>query len=121
MNAIDRVNILYESEVISADVKDTVLRVIEWLGERKVGIDSDNGQMFLTHLAMSLERVCKGEEVDALPDAMMDEVKSSRGYILALEFIEYMEGILNRKLPESEKGYILLHLSILQEKEDQHD
>lgn len=121
MDAIERINVLHDGGVISDDVKETVLKVLDWLTERKINVDSDNGQMFITHLAMSLERNRKGEDVEALSDTMMDEVRSSRGYGLASEFVEYLEAILDKKLPENEKGYILLHLSILKETEGYHD
>lgn len=121
MNALERINMFHDGGIISDDVKTIVLNALNWLTEKDINVDSDNGQMFITHLAMSLERNNRGEDVEALSETMMDEIRSSRGYGLASEFVEYLEGILDEKLPENEKGYILLHLSILKETEGQHD
>lgn len=121
MNAKERIEILRNGEVISEDVKQMVLAAADWLSKRQVNVDSDSCQMFITHLAMCLDRNDRGENVSALPKSMMDEVRSSEGYGLACEFVGYMENLLNKKLPESEKGYILLHVSNLKEKENKRD
>lgn len=117
LNAVERIEMLWQGKVISDNVKRIVFKAMDWLNKKQLDLDSDNGQMFITHLAMSLERCDRGEEVVALPEDMMGEVRSSKGYGLACEFIEYLEELLNYELPECEKGYILLHLSVLKEGE----
>lgn len=117
----ERMEILHKNGIISDDVKSIVDKAIDWLGNKGINLESERGHMFLTHFAMSLGRLNKGEDIEPLPEAMMAEIKHSKGYRLALEFTKYLEEIINKKLPEGEKGYILLHLSTLKEEDGKND
>jgi hypothetical protein len=113
LTVTDRIATLKTSGVISDEVAGVSLKAVDWLKNNHIDIESDNCQMFVTHLAMSLERIVAGESVEGLPQEMMEEVCSSKGYVAAMEFTHYLEQLLGRQLPVEERDYILLHLAVL--------
>lgn len=113
----DRIKLLYDGGIISHEVKQLLMKALDWLRIRGVKLDDEQGQMFLTHLAMALERIKRGEEVGTLTSDMLTEIEASRGYSLAQSFIGFIEEEGEVKLPPGEKGYILLHVCALVERE----
>lgn len=112
MNANERLKILQESGVISGDVGAIMRSVLCWLSDRKIEMDGDNGQMFLTHLAMAIQRAAAEESVEALPGELLRQVEQSAHFSFAQEFLSFLDS-LGVKLPESERGYVVLHVCSL--------
>jgi len=113
LTVTDRIATLKASGVISDEVAGVSLKAVDWLKNNHIDIESDNCQMFVTHLAMSLERIISGEPVEGIPQEMMEEVRSSKGYVAAMEFTHYLEQLVGKQLPIEERDYILLHLAVL--------
>jgi len=109
----DRIATLKTSGVISSEVADAAMKAVDWLKNNHIDTETDNCQMFVTHLAMSLERITRGEQVEGLSQEMMEEVRSSKGYPAAVEFTQYLEQLVGKQLPVEERDYILLHLAVL--------
>ncbi|NLZ52171.1 MAG: PRD domain-containing protein [Thermoanaerobacteraceae bacterium] len=117
MKISERIEILFSGGVIDEEVMDLTLKAVSWLEKRNISLEDERGHMFLTHFAMSLQRIKKGEQVETLDSYIMDELQNSRGYAKALDFVRFMEKQGKIQLPESEKAYILLHLCNLFGKE----
>ena len=115
LTVADRIATLKTSGVISSEVADASLKAVDWLKNNHIDTETDNCQMFVTHLAMSLGRIMSGEQVEGLPQEMMEEVRSSKGYQAAVEFTQYLEQLVGKQLPVEERDYILLHLAVLME------
>lgn len=106
----ERIKLLLQNGVIGERSATISFKSLQWLSNQGVDLNSEAGQMFLTHFAMALERMFKGEKVEPLGDNMMDEIKESENYGTAKNFIDFIENNNQVKLPDVEKGYILLHL-----------
>lgn len=117
MDIKDRIEILYDGGVIDKEVRELSYKTISWLEQRSIRLDGEKSHMFMTHLAMSLVRIKKGEQVEALEGYLVDELKNNKGHALTQDFINFIEEEGKIKLPESEKGYIMLHLCNLTGKE----
>jgi len=117
MNIKDRIEILYSGEAIDEEVRDLTFKAVSWLAKKNINLEDERGHMFLTHFAMSLKRIKKGEQVETLDSYIIDELQNNSGYAKALDFVKFIEKQGKIQLPESEKGYILLHLCSLLGKE----
>lgn len=117
MDARERIYMLHKNGVVGEKSTDLSLKSIEWLSARGIDMDCEQAQMFITHFVMALERMFRGEKVELLSDGIIDEIRTSAGYGLAQEFLNFVERENKINLPESEKGYIFLHLCSLVGKE----
>lgn len=117
MDIRGRINILYNGGVIDEDVRDLAFKTVSWLEKTNIKLNNEKGNMFLTHLAMSLQRIKKGEQMEVLESFIIDELENNKGHVLTQDFIKFIEKEGKTQLPESEKGYILLHLCNLIGKE----
>ena len=64
-----RIQILKMGGVIGEDVAEFMNKVIDMMAADYPQVGMDPAAMFTTHLAMALERIKKGEVVEALPGA----------------------------------------------------
>mgnify|MGYP001004883494 CR=1 FL=1 len=110
MDIRKRIKILHNGGAIDDEVSTLSFKTIARLEKSEIKIDDEKGHMFLTHMAMSLQRIKKGEKVEPLKSYIIDELQNNKGHDQTKEFINFVEKEGNIKLPESEKGYILLHL-----------
>ncbi|WP_015295710.1 PRD domain-containing protein [Tepidanaerobacter acetatoxydans] len=117
MDINNRIKILYDGGVIDGKVRDLALKTAAWLSQMGINVEDEKGNMFITHLAMSFQRIKDGNTVEALEDFIIDELQNNKNYPKAQDFIDFIEKEGKIKLPESEKGYILLHICSLMEKE----
>ena len=115
MNPTERLRLLKNSGVITQDVENILQLVLVWLSDRGIPIDGENGQMFITHLAMAVQRARSSEAVQGLPEEILRQVEASPYYLVAREFMSFMDS-LGVNLPDSEKGYVMAHIcSLLEE------
>jgi len=117
MDIRDRIKILYNGGVIDEEVRELSFKTVSWLEKRYIKLDDEKGHMFLTHLTMSLERIRKGGQVEALESYLIDELQNNKVQAITQDFINFIQEAGKIQLPESEKGYILLHLCSLIGKE----
>lgn len=105
-----RIQILQMGGVIGEDVAQFMNQVIDMMAADYPQITMDPATMFTTHLAMALERIKKGEIVDALDDEIYAEVTGCPEYPMALEFREKMLSFCPITFPESETQFITMHI-----------
>lgn len=111
---MERLDILREAGEISGDIKDTVTAFAENF-EKKYSLvmTEENASMLITHVAMALARIIRGEDIGEMDETALEEVSQSRIYNELPAFYQSMEAILHIKLPEAEKGFIALHACTL--------
>lgn len=110
----ERLNLLKESGQIDKSTVQNLHDFIKIIEDRlNVKITEENGSMFVTHMAMAITRIKAGEEITPLEDSLLEELESTPVYheipILISKF-EKESGII---IPQSEYGYISLHLGNL--------
>lgn len=106
----ERLLILLNNHVIDQDVYDNCIRVYENL-IIKNGYSDEQSSVFITHLAMMLQRNKNGEVVSKMEDFIINEIKSTLNFQDVKDFSEKVYKLLDFEIPEIEKDYILLHLS----------
>lgn len=106
-----RLNLLLEAGEIDEGIIQIIVEFIKVIEkELSIPITEDNGSMFVTHMAMALSRIKKGEEILPMDDSLLAEIESSTIYDKVPFFINKIEENHNIHIPESEYGYIALHL-----------
>ena len=105
-----RIQILQMGGVIGEDVAEFMNKVIDMMAADYSQIGMDPAAMFTTHLAMALERIKKGEVVEALDAEIFAEVTEAPEYPMAVEFRDKMLAFCPVEFPESEAQFIAMHI-----------
>lgn len=105
-----RIQILKQGGIIADDVAEFMNQVIDMMTADYPQIPTDPAAMFTTHLAMALERIRKGEIVDALDEEIFAEVLECPEYPAALGFRDKMLAFCPIPFPDSEAQFILMHI-----------
>ena len=105
-----RIQILKNGGVIGEDVAEFMNKVIDMMAADYPQVGMDPAAMFTTHLAMALERIKKGEVVDALDAEIFAEVEEAPEYPAAVQFRNRMLSFCPVQFPESEAQFITMHI-----------
>ena len=105
-----RIQILKMGGIIGEDVAEFMNKVIDMMAADYPQITMDPAAMFTTHLAMALERIKKGEIVEALDEEIFAEVLETPEYPMAVEFRNKMLAFCPVEFPESEAQFIAMHI-----------
>ncbi|MEW8979180.1 MAG: PRD domain-containing protein [Symbiobacterium sp.] len=111
-----RLQLLEESGQIGPEVADLTRHVIRKVEERYgVALTEENGAMFVTHLAVALERLRTGQAIDVMLAEGLAEVKAyPREWAFVSEVVAGEAGRrLGVKMPEGEIGFLTAHLITL--------
>lgn len=113
-----RLNILKDAGEIDQEILDAVEIFVQKVEkEFDIKLTEDNASMLITHIAMALPRIKNGKEIDSIGEIVLEELKASEGYIKIPDIVFLLENKLRIKIPETELGYIALHLcSIIAQK-----
>lgn len=116
----NRLEILKNANVISEEVYIKMLKLIDYLKEKwDIVLTEENGSMLITHVAMALERIKKGEKVNNINDEVYDEVVNSSSFEKIKKIYEGIENeVFLEKIPEEEIKYIYVNLLVILEKND---
>ena len=105
-----RIMILKNGGIIGEDVAEFMNKVIDMMAADYPQIGMDPATMFTTHLAMALERIKKGEIVEALDEESFAEVLEAPQYPMAAEFRDKMLSFCPVAFPDSEAQFICMHI-----------
>lgn len=118
MPMIERIEILHDNKVIGDKAYDMINKIHEKHLEKN-NFTQETLDLFLTHLAMALERTYKGEEIEYLDDSILNELKKADKYQEAKDFWRKIKDDFSINLAASEECYLYLHLvNILNNEED---
>lgn len=113
----ERLDILREAREISDEIRDAVIEFTESFEKKySLTMTEENASMLITHLAMALARIQRGEEIAAIDEPLMEEIRQNSIYCQMPEFYKILEDMLHIELPEAEKGYIALHACAIADK-----
>ena len=113
----ERIDILQQGQVISAEVAEYSKKVIDLLEDGNY--DEAKMEMFTTHLAMATERVKKNEPVETLDDSIWEQISADRCYSKAADVFAKIVSLCPVVYPDGERKFLMMHLcSLLQDKED---
>lgn len=111
----ERFALLVESGQVSAEaigaVNDLLAGVVAYLGRP---LDEEADAPAVTHLAMVMERLARGEEVPPLPEEVIDEARGCpEEWALAADLLQRAAAVWGRQAPVTEIAYLTIHLRSL--------
>ena len=113
----ERLDLLLESEQITPRARElteqTVDRIEAAFG---VGLDEDHGAQFVTHLAMALARLDRGDVEREVSSVVEQEISGrDRERSFMEEVLRDCGARIGRDVPEAEISYMTVHLCALTE------
>jgi transcriptional regulatory protein LevR len=109
---IERLDLLEASQQVSASARAaTATFLAECEREFDVVLGEDNGSLLVTHLAMGLTRLERGEPVTEVPDALATEVGSRRHELdWVRDTLQTIGEQLSVVVPPAEVVYVAAHV-----------
>ena len=107
--------LMLESGQVQPRVMDVVTNIMTQI-EQDYGLslNEDNAGMFVTHIALALQRLTDDEPLEEVPSVVLDEARAlTRQWNYAQQIAAEVAGMLDRPLPEGEIGYLTIHLERL--------
>ncbi|MTI94753.1 MAG: PRD domain-containing protein [Firmicutes bacterium] len=115
-NLAKRLEILKHAGEIDVKIHDSVQYFLGILEQKyDIQLTAHNGAALVTHLAMALARIDKGKDVQGMSSQLMSEVEKSKYYNDLTPLIVELERHSGLVIPDSEQGYLALHLASLLE------
>lgn len=114
MDFTERLQMYLEGGMITEQDIEDINKIID-LFEKKynVKLNEENSGVFIAHLCAAYGRLTNGEEIEELPDVVIDELKTLDTYDLSKEILSEIMLITHNPLNETEQGYALLHINNL--------
>ena len=113
----DRLQLLRKSGQINDQVLEEtkeVTRIIEEKYKIELTEKREGDAMFVTHVAIALQRLVDGEQINETSSFVMNEVKKyPEEFEFAKQIAKTVEGKLGVKVPEAEVAFIAAYLCIL--------
>lgn len=109
-----RLKLLKDGAQIDEDTYNNLLKIIEsFKKDFQIELSEENGGMFITHLAVALERIKKKELVEPIEDLIFEEVRNDKNFKKANDILGSLENDINISVPEVERPFILMHIVTL--------
>jgi hypothetical protein len=105
---IERINILQEANVISKEVGDYVIKVIDLFDEYK--FDESKMEMFTTHLAMATQRTVDQNEELEFDETIWSQIELDPKFNQAINLYDMMSKHSPVPYMESERKFLIMHL-----------
>lgn len=106
----ERLRILEDGGLISTAVTTDCRKVMELVLAEKADVDGERFGMFVTHLAMAMQRIRNGEEEMPIDRQILETVKLDAVYPKAEAFSEKVSGVCNVEFTQTELDFLKVHL-----------
>ncbi|MBE5978321.1 PRD domain-containing protein [Lacrimispora sp.] len=107
---MERLNILEENHVICTEAanysKIAVMRILAEIPD----LEESKAVMFITHLAMAVQRILSGEDETALDSQVLKSVMDEPVFKQAQELRDELLQETEIQFPQSEKDFLAVHL-----------
>jgi hypothetical protein len=114
-----RLGILRGGNVISAGVENQVRTVISRLEDRwRIILTEETGGRIVTHLAMALMRIERGEDIAAPEDDVLEEFRNLEVFEASSEITDDLISFTPMNLPKAERDYMIVNICLLLEKKN---
>ncbi len=111
-----RLEILESSETISKEVANTMRQIIaRFASQWKIALDEENGSRLVTHLAMALMRIAKGEPVGSMDPEAYEEFVGCDSFLKASEITQDLIAFAHLQLPDSEREFLETNICLILE------
>ena len=112
-----RIKILENNRVISHNVGNNTIKVLDEVIASLKDLDEEKISMFITHFAMASQRTENGNIEQSMDREVWKTVKVDETYNMAERLLQHLLKDLDIKFPDSEKEFLLLHLCNVLHKE----
>ena len=113
----ERLGILRKGNVISPTAEDLVRRVISRLEENwHLILTEENGGRMVTHLAMALMRIERGEDITAPEEDVLEEFSQLDIFEKSVKITDDLMAWTPMDLPKAEKDYMIVNICLLLDK-----
>ncbi len=114
MDFSERLQLYLEGGMITEKDVENVNKVIS-LFEKEYGVtlQEENADTFIAHLCAAYARLHSEEDIDELPEEVLNELTSLDTYPLSTEVLDKVMKATDIPLNETEQGYLLLHINNL--------
>ena len=113
---MERLDILVEAELIDQETYGKVKKIADEVSrEFALDLNTESGQMFITHVSMAIMRIKNNEATTNVENAIFAEIKESENFDNALKFAEIIEEIIEYEIPRNEKEYLIINGCLLME------
>ena len=114
MDFTERLDLYLEGGMIDEnDVQDINNIIAMFKDEYGVTLLEENADTFIAHLCAAYSRLKSGEDVEELPDVVLDEVRALDSWPTSLKILDRVMAVTHNPLNETEQGYALLHINNL--------
>ena len=114
MNFDERLDLYLEGGMIDKEDVEDINNVVKlFKDEYKVELEEENAGTFIAHLCAAFNRNKTHEDVEELPDVVVDELKALDTYEESLTILDKIMDVIHNELNDTEKAYCLLHLNNL--------
>lgn len=109
-----RLEILKDAGQISDEIMFALIEFSKNFEKKySLTMTEENSSMLITHLAMALARIKRREKINEMDELALNEIRQIPIYNELPEFYKKIEEKLQIKIPDSEKGFIAAHVSVL--------
>lgn len=114
MDFTERLEMFLEGEMITEDDVRNINNMLDMFKEKYgVTLTEENAATFVSHVCAAFYRYSAGEEIDPLPQELVDQVASLETYELSLEVYDNIMKVIEKPFSDVERGYVLLHINNL--------
>lgn len=108
----ERFTLLLQSNQIRQSTLQLVMKIIDQVEkDLAITLTEENADMFVSHLALALQRIADGQAIKQAPTVLMTEAHSVPEYWqMAGRLIQIAEETLHTDIEASERAYLTLHL-----------
>lgn len=101
---------------------DLVAAVLKKLETDYIVTDSNAG-VFVSHLVMAINRILNGEEIESPPQEVYQQLltEDPGAESVALDIAEYLEQKLPHSLPKAELEFLVIHLAVIRNQQQEQE
>lgn len=115
-NIIERLDILFEANIISVTVREKSEAVIDKFIAISNDFDQEKMEVFCVHLAIALSRVEKDECEAGVDENIVAEIKQNANYAEASKILDEVKDLIKIEIPDCEEILLLIHICNLLER-----
>lgn len=115
MSFEERFQLLLESGQLTERVVEVTREIVDAIQNRYgITLTEENAGMFVTHIAMALQRIASGQALETVSDEVWEETRQcEEEWSFARELAALVRERMEIQVPESELAYMVLHLRVL--------
>lgn len=114
MDFTERLDMFYEGGMIDSDDIKSIHKIIDiFKNEYDVELNEENASTFISHICAAFYRYTNHEDIEPLPQEIINEMISLETYDLSIEIFDKLMKVIQKPFNSVERGYVLLHINNL--------